>query len=277
MRTRSQIAGRWVAAGMAACAFLAAPAHGQIRQTSPEAQLACQVFDQASGMRPVLASARAGDAEAFPKLRQHMDALRTLMRGNLPPSLDRLAPLVGGMQYSAKILLEKPHVLPTVQNGLHDVIRQSLVLVSQAQEVAENERKGRQATARFAAAQQLPILLDSLARNAGKFAATEMSQDAVFDFGRNLNDIRTLTHALTVGNAELKIPAVSNAQQRVRLQKLTEDFAPIWASAGQALGNLQEYVTADIAINHLQKASSELVAGVLGVCYAPGIRVEPRG
>lgn len=205
-----------------------------------------------------------------------MDALRTLMRGNLPPSLDRLAPLVGGMEYSAKILLQKPHVLPTVQNGLHDVIRESLVLVSPAQEVAANERKGRPVPARVAAAQQLPILLDSLARNAGKVAAAEMSQDAVFDLGRNLNDLRTLTHALTVGNAELKIPAVSNAQQRVRLQKLTEDFAPIWASAGQALGNLQEYVTADIAINHLQKASSELVAGVLHVCYAPGIRVEPR-
>src|SRR3982751_2739206 len=87
VRTRSQIAACWVVAGMAACAFLAAPAIGQIRQTSPEAQLACQVFDQANGMRPVLASALAGDAEAFPKLQQHMDALRTLMAGNLPPSL----------------------------------------------------------------------------------------------------------------------------------------------------------------------------------------------
>ncbi len=276
MRTCSRIAVRWVAAGMAACAFLAAPARGQIRQTGPEAQLACQVFDQASGMRPVLASAQAGDAEAFPKLRQHMDALRTLTGGNLPPSLDRLGPLVGGMAYSANILLEKPHVLPTVQNGLHDVIRESLVLVSQAQEVAANERKGRQTPARVAAAQQLPILLDSLARNAGKFAATEMSQDAVFDFGRNLNDIRTLTRALIAGDAQLKIPAVSNAQQRARLQKLEEDFAPIWASAGKALGNLQAYVTARIAIDQLQKGASELVAGVLRVCYAPGIRVEPR-
>jgi hypothetical protein len=268
---------RWVAAGMAACAFLAAPARSQIRQTSPEAQLACQVFDQANGMRPILASAQAGDAEAFPKLRQYMDALRTLMRGALPPSLDRLEPLVGGMAYSEKILLDKPHVLPTVQNGLHDVIRASLVLVSQAQEVAVNERKGRQVTTRVAAAQQLPILLDSLARNAGKLAAPDMSPEAVFELGRNLNDIRTLTRALTVGDAELKIPAVSNAQQRARLQKLAEDFAPIWASAGQALGNLQGYVTAGIAINHLQKASSELVTGVLRVCFAPGIRVEPRG
>jgi hypothetical protein len=275
VRTRSQIAMRWMVTGLAALAFLAAPARSQIKQTGPEAQRACQVFDQANEMRPVLASALAGDAEAFPKLRQHMDALRTLTSGNPPPSLDRLAPLVGGMEYPAKVLLQQPHVLPTVQKGLHDVIRESLILVSQAQEIAANERKGRQAATRVAAAKQLPILLDSLARNAG-LAAADIPLEAVFDLGRNLNDIKTLTRALTVGDAELKIPAVTNAQQRARLQKLTEDMVPIWESAGQALGNLQAYVTARLAINHLQKASSEVVAGVLPVCFAPGIRVEPR-
>jgi hypothetical protein len=276
VRTRSQIAARWVATGMAVCAFAAAPARSQIRQTNPEAQLACQMFDQASGMRPVLASALAGDAEAFPKLEQHMLALRTLVDGKLPPSLGRLEPLVRSMEYSAKVLLQKPHVMPTVQNVLHNVIRESLLLVSQAQEIAANERKGRQVPSRVAAAQQLPLLLDSLSKSAGRAAGPEMFPEAVFDLGRNLNDIRTLTSALTVGNAELKIPAVSNAQQRARLQKLTEDFAPVLASAGQALGKLQEYVTANYAITHLQKASSELVLGVQPVCYAPGIRVEPR-
>ncbi|SFU85532.1 hypothetical protein SAMN05216350_106216 [Polaromonas sp. YR568] len=205
-----------------------------------------------------------------------MLALRTLVDGKLPPSIERLEPVVRGMEYSAKILLQKPHVVPTVQNGLHDVIRESLFLVSQAQEVAANERKGRQVPTRVAAAQQLPLLLDSLSKNAGKFAAADMSHDAVFDFGRNLNDIRTLTRALTIGDAELKIPAVSNAQQRARLLKLTEEFDLIWASAGKALVNLQAYVTAHHAISHLQKASSELVSGALRVCYAPGIRVEPR-
>lgn len=279
MLTRSQIAACWVACGIAVCTFLAEPAYSQTRQVSPEARLACQMFEHANGMRPVLASALLGDAEAFPKLEQHVLALRVLVDGKLPLSQDRMDPresLLHGIESSAKVLLQKPHVVPAVQNSLRDVIRESLHLVGQAQEIAAHERKGRQSPSRVAAAQQLPLLLESLSRNAGGFAAPGMSSEAIFDLGRNLNDISTLTRALTVGDTELKIPATSNAQQRVRLQKLTEDIKPIRSSAGQALGSLQEYIIARQTISHLQKLAYELTSAVQRVCHAPGIPVEPR-
>ena len=276
MWIRSQIAARCLAAGMAACALVAAPVRGQIRQTGPEGRLACQALDQANGIRPALASALAGDAENFAKLSQHLGALRTLMDGNPPPSLSRLEPLVRGIEPSAKMLLQKPLVVPMVQNSLREVVRQSLVLVSQAEEVAVNERKGRPVPTRVEAARQLPALLDGLSRQAGRIAGEETSPEAVFEMGRSLNAFRELTRGLADGDAGLKIPAASNAQQRARLKKLMEDFNPVFANAGKVLGNLQEYVAARLAITHIQKVSLELVGGLQRICYVPGIRVEPR-
>lgn len=276
MRTRSQIAMRWVAVGMAAwAALLVAPARGQIRQTGPEAQLACEALTQINGIRPALASALAGEAEAYPKLAQHLDALRTLMHGNLPPSLNRLEPLVSGMEFSGKALLQKKEPALTVQTSLREVIRESLVLVSQAQEVAANEHRARRVRTRVEAAQYLPALLENLSRHAGKIAA-EGSPEGIFDLGRDLNTFMTLSRGLIHGNVELKIPAVDNAQQRARLEKLTEDFGPVRASAGRVLLHLHGYIGFHESIQHVRKVSDELASGLRRVCYAPAIRVEPR-
>lgn len=275
MQTRSQIATRWMALGMAMCAaLLIAPARGQIRQMSPEGQLACQALEQTSGIRSALASALAGEAEAFPKLAQHLDVLRTLMSGNLPPSLDRLEPLVSGLEFSGKVLLQKKEPALTVQTSLREVIRESLVLVSQAQEVAANEHRVRRARTRVEAAQYLPTLLENLSRHAGKIAA-EGSPEGIFDLGRDLNTFMTLSRGLIHGNVELKIPAVDNAQQRARLEKLVEDFGPVRASAGRVLFDLQGYIGFHESIQHIRKVSDELASGLHRVCYAPAIRVEP--
>lgn len=276
MRTSSQIAERCVAAAIAACALLATPARGQIRQTTPEGQLACQALYHANGIRPALASALAGEAEAFPKLTQDLGALRTLFNGNLPSSLDRLEPLVSGASYSGKVLLQQEKTVLTVENSLRELIRESLALIGQAHEVAKRERTGRRLPIRIESAQHLPVLLERLSRHAGRIAADEASAEAVFDLGLDLNTFTTLTRGLIDGDAQLKIPAVDNVQQRARLQKLLEDFSPIRASAGRVLGNLLAHVTARESIKHIRKVSDELVGGLQRVCYTPAIRIEPR-
>lgn len=197
------------------------------------------------------------------------------MNGNLPPSLDRLEPLVGGIEFSGKALLQKKEPALTVQTSLREVIRESLVLVSQAKEVGANEHRAYRARARVEAAQYLPALLENLSRHAGKIAA-EGSPEGIFDLGRDLNTFMTLTRALINGNAELKIPAVDNAQQRARLEKLTNDFSPVRASGGRVLSNLQGYIGFHESIQHIQKVSDELAVGLQRICYASSIRVEPR-
>lgn len=271
MRIRSRIPMRWATVGIAVCALLMAQARAQNRQTSPKGQLACQALDQTSGIRPALVAALGGEVQGFPKLAQHMDALRMLMNGDQAASLNHLTPLLTGMENSGKSFLSKKEAVLTVQNSLREVIRQSLSLISQAQEVATNERQ----RTRVHAARQLPALLDNLARHAGKIAA-DGSPEGIFNFSQDLNTFMALARGLTEGNTELKIPAAANLQQRARLQKLTEDFTPIRVSAGQVLFNLQGYAGVHDSVQHIQKVSGELARGLQRICYTPAIRIEPR-
>lgn len=275
MRMRSRISMRWARVGMAACALLMGPVHAQNRQTSPEGQLACQALDQTSGIPPALAAAMGGEAQGFPKLAQHLDALQRLMNDDQAASLKHLTPLLAGIEHAGKNLLQKKELVLTVQNSLRALIRQSLALIGQAQEVATSEAQLRQARTRVNAAQQLPALLDRLARHAGKIAA-DGSPEAIFNLSQDLNTFMTLVRGLTEGNTELKLAAASSLQQRARLQKLTEDFTPIRASAGQVLGKLHGYAGVHDSVQHIQKVSGELALGLQRMCYMPGIRIEPR-
>jgi hypothetical protein len=280
MSTRSRMAAFWLAAGMAACMLPIASARGQTRQATPEARLACEALDHATGIRPALVAVWAGEAAGYAKLTQHLDTLRALLGGNQPPSLSRLQPLVSSAAGSEKALLQSQYILLRAKHSAREVTRKSLALMPQARAVVANERAAGKASKRVAAAQQLATMLEHLSKNAGKLAAEEPSSpvfvEALFLFLRDMSDFMPAARALMDGDAQLDIPAGANAQQRARLQKLAEDFGSIQASAGGVIGTTREHVEAGENIKHIQKVSDQLVSELQAACHTPAIPVEPR-
>lgn len=257
------------------CVLLAMPTHGQIKQTLPEGQFACQALEQAYGIRPSIAAALAGEPDAFAKLKVHLDKLRTLFDGNQPPSLTRLEPSIRSVELSGKALLDRQKPMLTAQDNLRVVILESLALVSQAQAIADGETKARQVRTRVEAANGMVTLLDSIAGHAGRAVSREGSPEAAFDLGHDLNTFNALARALVDGDNQRKIPATGNAQQRAKVQRLIQDFAPVNASAGQFLFSLQEQAVAREAIGLLENAAGALVDGLQRDCYVPAMSLIP--
>lgn len=251
--------------GVVACALITGSAVGQTSQTSSDRQVTCQALDQAIAIRSTFNFTMTEDSAAAAMRIRSVGVLRTLQQKNHLPVFERTEPLVDYLERSEDTVGRSTSFLRKVQSSFRATSSSARDLINLALDVERNEGAGHPIAVRLSAAAKLPTLLKNLSRDAD-LLSTKDSPDAIFNLGNGLNSISVLANALLKGDAELKIPAASNLQQRTRLQDLIMAFAAVREYAGQALGNLQAFVAADQTIKSTQKVSEDLIGELQRAC-----------
>jgi hypothetical protein len=154
-----------------------------------------------------------------------------------------------------------------VQNSLRDLIKLSPSLKNQANAIATREAATNTSPLRFNVARRLGLLSEDFSKHAMGITAEGISPESLFELGIGLNWFETLLRGLIEGSDELKIIATNDTQQKARLQKLLEDYYLLRGHAGQALGNLQEIVSAREDLKWIRAIAGNLVADFDSACH----------
>ena len=141
---------------------------------------------------------------------------------------------------NAKQILSQEKVLTRVGEALQSINRQSTDLQEAAEAVASLKLQYNASVGEVAAAGQLLMLTQRIARSANEFQTIDgVNAEAVFSLGKDLNTFKELAEGLLSGSAELRLQPSRDPNTRKQLALLLQVYEMTRAQATAILGNLQ--------------------------------------
>ena len=235
-----------------------------------------QALMQSQRLAKAVSQALLGNALAFAEVRDSAQVLASSVRGlkngegevTAAPAavqqvLDPLLPLVERTGKNAEVVAAQQPVLTQVGQALTAINRQSAELLETAQAVASLKLQQNASLAEVSAASQLVMLTQRIGKSANEFrAAGNVSPEAVFLLGKDINSFRDIAQALAEGSAEMRLPEPRDAQTRERLAVLLRQYEETRAQAGIILSNLKSFSAAGDAQEAIAADSEPLRKGL---------------
>ena len=183
-----------------------------------------------------------------------------LSPGNARPALEKAGNIWEKTEKAAALMLEQEVNLIRQRQAIAEINTKNPALLELAEEVAALKLASGAASREIAAANQLMMLTQRIAKNANTLLAVEgVPPEVAFTLGKDSNTFRDLLAALIRGNEPMRIGAAHDDETRARLDDLDEAFKNQQASIADILANLQRIVTAKQAGNRILKDSPELL------------------
>lgn len=155
-------------------------------------------------------------------------------------ALSGVIALADRAERNAKQILSQEKVLTRVGEALQSINRQSTDLQEAAEAVASLKLQYNASVGEVAAAGQLLMLTQRIARSANEFQTIDgVNAEAVFSLGKDLNTFKELAEGLLSGSAELRLQPSRDPNTRKQLALLLQVYEMTRAQATAILGNLQ--------------------------------------
>jgi len=219
-----------------------------------------QSLMQSQRLAKSVSQALAGHAQAFPEVVESAGVLAKSVQGLksgdadlglealstvYQPELEKIEPLVQRADKSAAVVIAQQKTLTQVGAALRSVNQQSSELLAVAQSVTALKLQQNAPAVEVAAASQLAMLTQRIAKSANAFLTLEgLTPDAVLVLGNDLNTFRETTQGLLEGSANLGLAASRDEPTRAALQNLMKLFEVTRLQAGAVMGSLQDLVAA---------------------------------
>lgn len=202
------------------------------------AQAFPEVVDSAGVLAKSVRGLKSGDAELG------LDALSTAYQ----PELEQIEPLMVRAEKSAAVVIGQQKILTQVSAALGSVNQQSSELLAVAENVTSLKLQQNAPVAEVAAASQLAMLTQRIAKSANESLTSEgLTPETVFLLGKDLNTFRETAQGLLEGSVDLGLTASRDGATRVALQNLMKLFESTRTQSVAVMGNLQGLAAARTA------------------------------
>ena len=210
-------------------------------------------------------------ADASSILKRNIDGLKS---GSDTPNIkalpesyaEALAPLVEAADRTASksetIVKQQPSLVAMGQ-ALQAIHKNTQALLELSESVVSLKLQQGAPTAEIAAASQLTMLTQRIAKSASDFqTGSGGSAEAVFLLGKDLNTFKEIVGGLLNGSNELRLSAARDSAVRDKLQALSTQYDKTLKDGSAVLGNLKGISEAREAEVSIQAASEPLRQGL---------------
>ncbi len=224
--------------------------------TAGEMRMLSQRLAKASSL------ALQGDSLAFRLLRDshskfalNLDRLKNggeLGGISVPPSPESVAPQLDKLASNWEVTdrnttqllgLEQKMVVFGMRTSA--IAENNALLLDLAEQLAAINLQTNASAREIAAANQMVMLTQRIAKNAGALRLGDaISPEVAFQLGKDTNTFREYLTAFTKGSEELRISAASGAEARRVIAELDAAFKDYQSAVGDILGGMQELVSA---------------------------------
>ena len=180
--------------------------------------------------------------------------------GMAEEALQRTAGLWLNSEKDAALLLAQESNLVNQRKATAELNARNPALLELAEEVAALKLASAAGSREIAAANQVVMLTQRVAKNANALLAVEgVPPEVAFSLGKDSNTFRDLLAALIRGNEPMRIGAAQDAETRARLDELDDAFKNQQTAIAGILANLQSIVIAKQAGNRILADSPSLL------------------
>jgi twitching motility protein PilJ len=251
-------------------------------QVTQQLESTGQSLMQAQRLAKSVSQAMLGRTEAFAEVEESSKALTAnvhALAGSGDGSLDmvplgdsystdmgKITPLADKAAKNTGIILGQQKTLTQISEALRTVSRQSSELLEVAETIVSLKLQQNASANEVAAVGQLVMLTQRIGKSANEFMTLEeVSPQAVFLLGKDLNTFKETARGLLEGNADLRLSPVRDEQTRERLTALLKMYEETRTQASSILSNLQGLVSAREAANEIVADSEPLRKGLEGL------------
>ncbi|MEG0921929.1 MAG: methyl-accepting chemotaxis protein [Comamonas sp.] len=250
----------------------------QSRTTSGQLSATGQALTQSQRLAKSVGLALNGNAQAFNDvaesssvLKKSIDGLKTgdseLGIKALSSSYDEvLNPLVETAERTAaksNTIISQKASLMAMSQALQAIHKNTQTLLEQSEAVVSLKLQQGAPTAEIAAASQLTMLSQRIAKSASDFqTGSGASAEAVFLLGKDLNTFKEIVGGLLNGSNELRLTAARDGAVREKLQALSSQYEATLKDGSAVLGNLKGISEAREAEVAIQSDSEPLRQGL---------------
>lgn len=233
-----------------------------------------QALMQSQRLAKSVSQAMVGNMAAFAEVKDSADVMarnvHALMSGDealgVQPLNEVYADALSGVlaladraERNAKVILLQEKLLTRVGEALQSINRQTTDLLESAETVASLKLQQGSSLNEVAAAGQLVMLTQRIARSANEFQSIDgVNAEAVFALGKDLNTFKEIAEGLLGGNVEWRLQPSRDANTRKRLAVMLEQYEMTRAQATAILGSLQGVAAAREAQVAIVKDSEPL-------------------
>jgi len=221
--------------------------------------------------------ASQGNPVAFKQLRDSRDEFTQLVKlladggasgeVNLPRTPDDVRPALDALiaewkktERNANLVINEERNLVALGEAVRSINDNNPALLDLAEEVAAQSLQSGAGGRRNAAAGQLVMLTQRIAKNANTMLAGDVvDPEVAFLLGKDTNTFNDILQAMLKGSDTLRIPAATDSESKAKLGELEAAFAEYRRSVSNILGNMQRLVNAKQATRDIFNDSEALL------------------
>jgi twitching motility protein PilJ len=235
-----------------------------------------------------------GNTAAFKELKEGRDGFSILLdkvtRGgaiediDVPPSPDSTQPALQALttewektEKNATQVLEQEKNLTQLGKSVATINAKNPQLLELAEQVAALKLQTSSAAREIAAANQLVMLTQRLAKNANALlVADSIDPEVAFLLGKDTNTFRDVLGALTKGSEAMRINAAADPETKEKLVELDASFKEYQEAVAGILGNMQRLVQAKQAGGRIFRDSGSLLKVTTDLATAYSAEIAGR-
>ncbi len=190
------------------------------------------------------------------------------------PQLERLKAIWTITDEDAVQLLDMESNLVSLRKDVTVITETNSHLLELAEQVATLKLQSGAGAREIAAANQMVMLTQRIAKNASSLLASdEISSEVAFLLGKDSNTFRDLLSAQQRGSEVLRIAATTDSETRRKLGELETSFGEYQLAVNRILGSMQRLIVAKRLGAEIFRGSEELLeaTGQLAQAYQQGV------
>ncbi|WP_293779481.1 methyl-accepting chemotaxis protein [uncultured Oxalicibacterium sp.] len=244
--------------------------------TSTQTQIAGDALMHSQRVGKATPNAIQGNPEAFKQLadsrKEFNNDLTILSQGGVYQGRSISAPdaqmegmlketqaLWAGTDKAAENILKLEKVLTGFGTTLQSMNSISPTLLELSEQISNLKAQSGASPREIAAAGQLVMLTQRLARSANEFLSSEgVNPETAFLLGKDTNTFRDIIEGFLNGSEQLRLSRVTEPETRDKLQELQTAFGEYQKSIALILGNLQNFIAAKQAEELIFKENEAL-------------------
>jgi len=235
-----------------------------------------------------------GNTAAFAELKENRSNFAILLERvtqggaieeiNVPPSPDTTQPALQALakeweknEQNTAVVLEQEKNLLQLGKSVTTINTKNPQLLELAEQVAALKLQTGASAREIAAANQLVMLTQRLAKNANSLlVADAIDPEVAFLLGKDTNTFRDVLAALTKGSEAMRINPAGDAETKEKLAELDTAFKEYQEAVAGILGNMQRLVQAKQAGSRIFKDSGELLKATTELANAYAAEIASR-
>ncbi len=250
----------------------------QSRTVSSQLSATGQALTQSQRLAKSVGQALNGDEQAFNDvadsaavLKQNVLGLKSgddaldikALADSFAPVLDPLVEDANRTSGKSDIIIKQKASLVSMNKALQAIHKNTQNLLELSEAVVSLKLQQGAPTAEIAAASQLTMLTQRIAKSASDFqGGAGASAEAVFLLGKDLNTFKEIVGGLLNGSNELRLGAARDTAVREKLQALSNQYEATLKDGSAVLGNLKGISEAREAGVSIQAASEPMRQGL---------------